>query len=106
MLSGEIRNGISQTNKTTRANTDTPLDPNSFSKANLFQKIAIAELGGFDSIKDFPEYREMAPQCAMAKNIQELRGIMSRHHIAHKGVPIEDRVLMLLIYRDQQMRET
>ena len=52
-FSAQIRNAISHTNKTARANADTRMHPNVFLRGNLKQKIAIGELGEVAPLKTF-----------------------------------------------------
>ena len=49
---------------------------------------------------------ELVSVGAMAGNIQELNGIMSRKPIERKRGPIGDRIAKLLVYGDQLMPET
>ena len=51
-------------------------------------------------------YLGMESEGATTKDIQELKGIMGRGSIFRKGRHTESRILKLLIYGDQQMRET
>ena len=53
---------------------------------------------GGDVLKDFLEYMEMMPDGAMGDNIQELNCIMSRQPIDRKLLPVEGRILKLLVY--------
>ena len=39
------------------------------------------------------------------RNIQQLKGLIIRHPVAPKRGPIEDKILKLLVYGDQQIPE-
>ena len=92
----KIRNGISQTNITTCANTDNRLGRNLVFKENLNHQIALSEWGGGGAPKDFLGYMEMLPDGATTHNIQQLNGIMGRKPIDRKRGPIDARILKLL----------
>ena len=48
----------------------------------------------------------LASDGATAEKIQELKGLMSRQPIDHKRAPVEEVILKLLVYGDQQMPAT
>ena len=59
-----------------------------------------------DDLKDFPEYMEMISGGATTAKIQELNDLMGRKPFARKRGPIEGKISQLLVFWDQQMRET
>ena len=94
----KIRNGISQRNQTTWANTDTMLGPSVCSRWKLNREIAIDELGG--ALKTLLEYMDEASNSddVAAEEIQELKGLTSGQPIDHNRGPVDGDSLKLLVY--------
>ena len=63
--------------------------------------------GGGGALKDFLEYMKVVSDGASAKKIQELKDLTRRRQpIDPKRGPIEDAILKLLVYGDQQVPGT
>ena len=74
-------------NKTTCPNTDTRLGPNLFLRGISTDELRpMSRRGG--ALKGCLEYMEIAPDGHATDNIQELKGVMSRHPIDHKRGPV------------------
>ena len=58
------------------------------------------------ALKDFLEYLEMVSEGAMAGNIQELHGLMSRKTVCRKSGSTGGRIWKQLIRGDKQIPET
>ena len=61
-------------------------------------------MGG--GLNDFLEYSAMVSGGAATKNIQELKGARRRQRIDCNCGPVTYRILKLLVYGEQQVRET